>query len=364
GLPVTGVLVVEELHAAQNESVYAMLSGQTEATTSQIIIASQAGSRNGVLYRLYKNAANQGGDNERIWFDYWSENRAPWITEEWLADREAQLPPWEYNYLHHNKWGATGQRYMSPDLVDQIYSIDYPLLARRMGDGTLHVADDPREAWAELREQLGITAWAVGCGLDRAQPYAHREATNFAMTVKAIVDPRLAEDDDNGLQDAQDTRDERQDGTQPGNGAAGPHAFPIASIDCPNSSDAEIDAALDICSEIVGRRPTLQYEIYQAADIGLKHGADLVHATSQQQVKMFNRMHLWAREGRYHVSPESTKLAAELEEFMVETDKQLPRFEHSSGSTDDRIYAHAHSLEAVAEEPVFEHRMTRKPKGL
>jgi len=363
GVPVTGVLVVEELHAAVNESVYSMLKGQTEAITARTIIASQAGSRNGVLYRLFKQAANQGGDNERIWFDYWSDNKAPWITEEWLADREAELPPWEFQYLHHNAWGTSGQRFLSADLVAQVFGTEYPLLAWRHDLRTpaeIHKgAPEPplrsmsREQWRELRQRMGWNHCAFGIGLDRAQPYAHQEKTNVACHLKVFEDPS---------ERARALRSEPRVRTPRLNY----HIWEIASVDCPNSSDDEIDEAIEAVEETIGQRIThRRYETYQAADLAIEHGADLINATSQQQVRMFNHMHRLAREGRYHCSPESVALAGELEDFMVDTEtSRLPRFGHGSGCTDDRIYGHGHSVEATTEAPIITARFRQKPRGM
>ena len=81
-------------------------------------------------------------------------------------------------------------------------------------------------------------------------------------------------------------------------------------------------------------------------------------------MRTFNRFHQLTREGRHHCSPQSVGLKAELEEFTVDSSKAQPRFEHPSGGTDDRIYAHAYGLEAVVDEPVMEQRFGRKPKGM
>jgi len=391
GVPVTGVLVVEELHAAVNESIFSMLAGQTEALTARTVIASQAGSRNGVLFRLYKQAQNQGGNNPRIWFDYWTNNRAPWITEEWLADREAALPPWEFQYLHCNAWGTGGQRFLTADLVDRVFEIDYPLIAQRHDLRTpteIHKgAPEPafealdRAAWRELRDRMGWAPCAFGIGLDRAQPYAHQEKTNLAVHLKTAGEvvvrrgralarpgPGDSVSVDGGRAEARPLLTAQPNGQRAARArptTASYEIWEIASIDCPNSADDEIEEAIEVVEEIIGQHiDDRRYETYQAADLAIEHGAELISATSPQQVKMFNHMHRLSKEGRYHCSPQSIALKVEFEDFMVNTEQRLTRFEHGSGCTDDRIYGHGHSIEAVTEAVIVTQRFRQKPRGM
>ncbi len=354
GRPVTGVVVIEELHAAFSEEVYGMVASQTEASTAQIIIASNAGGREGVLYRLYQAAANQGGDNERIWFEYMGDpediraaNRAPWITDEWLEDVQLNHPQWDVLKLHHNVWGATGQRYLSAEQIDMLFGIDYPLIAyrhdpndRKQPPGELQTMT--RDEWEDLRERMGWRAFGVGIGLDRAKPYAGREKTNVTASIKTL-----------------------QGAEGRGEGAGGYHYWEIASIDCPNGSQAEIREACAAIEEILGRRVTARaYEEYQAADLAEEDNAATISPTAARQNKLFNAFHQLVREGRAHCSPQSAAKRAECEEFIVDSSRPLARFEHSAGHTDDRIYAHVYSVEAASAETVMARRMIPAPRGM
>jgi len=216
-----------------------------------------------------------------------------------------------------------------------------------------------REDWAKLKQSLGLEAVAFGIGLDRAKPYAGREGTNVACHVKGIPTvrgkgvPGLYGVGGNGVPPLHDI-----------GWAEGAHIFEIASVDCPDGTDEEIEEAIEAIETIVGRRIPKIYEEYQAADLAIEHDADLVSATTQRQIKLFNRVHRLVREGRYHCSPESVGLKAEYEEFMVDTSHALPRFEHSSGATDDRIYGHAYSVEATAAQTLIARRFAEKPRGM
>lgn len=348
---------IEELQAAYSEEAYALLASQTEASSAQIFIASQAGHRNGALWRLYRAAANLGGDNDRVYFDYWGDedaraaNRAPWITDEFLADAALNMTPWEFAKYHCNLWGSGTQTFLSPDLLEALFAINYPLAAQRHCErrrGSSDATDTGlrtmrREQWQELRRVMGWGACAIGIGLDRAQPYAGREGTNVSATLKTWPG-----------------RDALAAGATPGW-----HYWEIASVDCPNGSEAEIEEAIDAIETVVGRRiRDRAYEAYQSADLADRSGAQLIAPTSGRQRLMFNRVHQLARERRYHCSPHSVGLRAELEEFTVDASRAQPRFEHPAGGTDDRIYSHGYSLEAVVDVPVWEHLTAAAPRGM
>jgi len=394
GRGINGTAVIEELQAAYSEEAFALLASQTEATSAQIIIASQAGHREGALWRLYRSATNQGGDNPRIWFDYWGDedalvaNRAPWVTPEFLADAELNMAPWEFSKYHLNLWGGGAQAFLAPELIDSLFAVDYPLAAVRVHDrkaerqgaqGSAPLRTASREDWQALTERMGWKAWAVGIGLDRAMPYAQREGTCVSATLKCLGHGAWGKGQ-GGNGDG--------DGNGDGNGAGRPHPrvgwtlrddvrrhgvgdygephhWEIASIDCPNGSQAEIDEACDAIETTIGRRVTARaYESYQSSDIAEEHGADLVTPTSARQRVMFNRLHQLTREGRHHCSPQSAGLRHELEEFTVDTTRAQPRFEHPSSGTDDRIYARGYSLEAVVDETVMDRRFGPKPRGM
>ena len=377
GRGINGTAVIEELQAAYSEEAFALLASQTEATSAQIIIASQAGHREGALWRLYRSATNQGGDNPRIWFDYWGDedalvaNRAPWVTPEFLADAELNMAPWEFSKYHLNLWGGGAQAFLAPELIDSLFAVDYPLAAVRVHDrkaerqgaqGSAPLRTASREDWQALTERMGWKAWAVGIGLDRAMPYAQREGTCVSATLKAapsggagILAGPVVHDGNGGP----------RGNAAPPTATAEPHHWEIASIDCPNGSQAEIDEACDAIETTIGRRVTARaYESYQSSDIAEEHGADLVTPTSARQRVMFNRFHQLTREGRHHCSPQSAGLRHELEEFTVDTTRAQPRFEHPSSGTDDRIYARGYSLEAVVDETVMDRRFGPKPRGM
>lgn len=350
GRGINGIAVIEELQAAYSEESYALLASQAEASSAQIVIASQAGHRNGALYRLYKEAYNQGGDNPRIWFDYWGDedefvaNLAPWVSPEFLADALINMTPWEFAKYHRNLWGSGTQNFLTPDLIDMLFGIDYPLAVQR------HQPQDRKlpatalqvmsaEDWRDLCEEMQWHSWTVGIGLDRAMPYAEREGTCVSATLKCMPSAEQVEA-----------------GYTPG-----PHFWQIASIDCPDGSEAEIDEACESIETAIGRRVwAREYETYQSADIAEKHHAELISPTTGRQVVLFNRTHQLTREGRHHASPQSIGLRFEFEEFTVDNSHALPRFEHPSGGTDDRIYADGYSLDAVVDAPIMAHRSVKK----
>ena len=355
GRGINGVAVIEELQAAFSEEAYALLAAQTEAESAQIYIASQAGHRSGALWRLYNAAGNQGGDSERIWFEYWGDedellaNKAPWVTEEFIESELVNMTPWEADKYVRNLWGGGARNYLSPAQIDELFRIRYPLAAfrhdpndRKATPGELRTLT--RDEFEELRDAMGWRAWAVAIGLDRAKPHANQEKTNVSAMLKAHASAEMMEKHDL---------------------LPGTHTWEIASIDCPNGTRGEIDEAVEAIEETVGRRiEDRRYEEYQCADLAEDHGADLVSASAPRQVKLFNGLHSRISEGRVHCSPESIALRAELDEFEVDDTGRWTKYEHSSGMTDDRIYSHAYAEEMAQEAIVLVSRTAEKARWM
>jgi hypothetical protein len=92
GIGVTGLLVSDELWAADDEGAYHILSGQTESAQAQVLIVSQASGYLSHVYELYK--AHEAGADDRLWFDYMTPEEcdlgavawpSPYMTDEFLA---------------------------------------------------------------------------------------------------------------------------------------------------------------------------------------------------------------------------------------------------------------------------------------
>jgi len=299
GLTVSGLLVSDELWSAVSPDPYRLLSSQASSVSSQVLLVSQTSGTDSDVYRLYMAA--QRGEAPRTWVDYIGPsvvaaqgNPNPYLGDDYLAERRAQLPDALYRQYMLGEWGSAGNAFVSAALV---------------------AACDADYRFPQTREEFSELGCAVvGSGLDRAQPFAGRD-----QSVWVTVGQR--------------------DGT----------FYVLACSVLPTGSEGEVLAEARRTRDVCGPHRRI-IEAYQSADIAGRLNAELRHATSQAQSVLFGRLHRLMAEGRlkWPRGPEGDILRRQVTAFTVDTSSAQPRFSGGSGAAvDDAVYALGWALEAA-----------------
>lgn len=310
----SGLLVCDELWAADDEEPFDLLSSQTEGTLSQTLIVTQASGTDSAVYRLYQAAQTNAPG---LFVDYVTpdELRAglqlnPFVTDEFLASRRAALVGAVYDHYFLNEWGSTENAFLPAEIVDACRE-EYTL------------PKSPEE-WAVLRD-----LWASGGplivagGLDRAQPFSGRDASVFVVIARCPGD-----------------------------------VYRVVWLEVMRTgAEAEILASYEKARKVFGTFSSIA-ETYQSADIAPKINAELRAATGPAQVGMFTHLHRCCTEGRFRfpASEEGDILHKQLKKFTVDTTKAQPRFTGGSGAAvDDAVFAACWAVQCGQE------RVLRKP---
>jgi hypothetical protein len=302
-----GLLVSDELWAADDPEPWRLLSSQTEGTETQTLLVSQASGTGSDVFKLWE-ASLAGAPG--LWFDYVGPEVVaaeghpnPFVTEEFLAERRAALPEALYRQYFLGEWGSESNAFLSPELVascDADYT--FPLTAAEWG------------AWKD--DHAGGADVLVAAGLDRAQPFAGRDDSVLAWVAKV-----------------------------PGDGA--PEFFVVGLRILDTGSEAEILAAVEWSDAVFGRRVPMIAETYQAADVAYRIGAELRAATVNAQVEMFSLLSRAAREGRLHwpAGTDGEPLRRQVTRFKVDSSGPTPKFSGGSqAKADDVVYATSWAL--------------------
>jgi hypothetical protein len=320
GIAVTGILAVDEVHAAEDISAYNYLAAQTEMVNAQVAVSSQAGTpdESNAVWRLYQASQTTGSD---VYFSYSDEHISPWGKD--LARRQrAQLTPAEYDKLHRNGWVGLGEKLFAADLVD---------------DAAMGYAE-PQTA-GELEEL--VKAWGftdlvmdIGLGLDRAG-VGLRGDRSVLTAVARFSDPA---------------------------GILGAQYRVVRVIVFRTGDEAEVLAGFRELRAIVGPNPEIIMEAYGCSDlVGKVRGATTEAPTTRRQHEIYTALYRTFKEGRIGY-PEragtahdrdghatSGLLKSELIGFEYGFGRAaIPQYGTQSGH-DDTVYSLAWAVEAVAE---------------
>lgn len=305
-----GLLMSDEIHAAQDPNVFDYLSAQCEAHNSQIVISSQAGppTDDNPVYRLYKARREP-----EVYFDYREEVSTPWAKRLAALDKKTKPRP-VYDRLWRNAWGARGQRLFDPKQVDAC-------MAR-------YKLPTTREEFNKLREELGIIR--VGAGLDRALAWA-----------------RTGAGDDSVWTAVGETRE---------------GIYVILQADLlPTGAENEVLAADAKSRKVFGvRHPIL--ETYQCGDISGKiAGAQLIPFTPQRKMRMYNGLYELIANRRMMIARECKQLRKQLLDIMVDTTSAQPKFEGKPH--DDFPDSLVWAIDSCDGQAAIMNRFGRKPRG-
>lgn len=314
GMGITGLLVSDELWAADDFEPWHLLTSQAE--TGQVLMVSQASGRSSPVFALWELA--QEGTEPGLWFDYvepaWCrEHRSPnpYVSAAFLEQKRKELPAPVFAHYFENEWASGAGTFLPAETVASVfrsYALPWGLLDAQ---AVLDRVGPPRGAWT------------YGLGIDRAQPWSKtRERTGVVLVAAR--------------------RPVRDDETEP--------VFVLLGCEvCETSSRPEVLAAVGKLKGLCPRAPVVHVEAYQGGDLAAELRAQLVTPTSQLQQELFGRLARTANAGTLHLAEEAGRgaLRQELAELECDTSSKLVKFGHPAGGTDDLVYALVHAMAAA-----------------
>lgn len=312
GIAVTAWACFDDAHSAPLD-VLDMVASQTESVKAQVLVPSMMGSSRGYVYRLWETS--KGRDGGHVHFSYWTDNRNPYVSRQWLEQRRTELPPAMYAVLHENAPGEGG---------DTLFELEQ-LLACRAAWAPPATA---KEWWLLCRDHLQVYPEKVilGAGIDRS--LGRGDDTVFAVVGRW-----------------QDTTG----------------ATRYAVLRCEviaNPTERAILAAAEEARGVFGRVRRAVAEVYQMADLAPKWAKSLgatlqlENASGPSQATAFNEFWQLVNEGRLVYPTSMELLHDQLTGFQVDTSGRLPRFTGGSGkAVDDAVYATCWALQAARRAP-------------
>jgi len=311
GITVTGALVSDELWQADDEEPWQLLSSQ-KSGNAQAIMVSQASGLHSAVHRLFVTAQDQEPDH--LWFDYvppeWIDAHLspnPYLDAAYIGERRVELGiEAVFDHYFRNIWGGGGGRFVTPADLDAC-TLDAEL------PRNVH---EVRALLADLGADLGDCAFASA--LDRAMPGNATGDDSVWVTTATLPA------DEAGLRR-------------------------VLVVECnvlPTGSEAEVMAARAATERLVGQPPAVAVEVYQAADLARRLGAQVISPSPPRQAEQFTRLGRLLSEHLLVIPADAELLLRQLAGFGVDTSTQPPRFgKKVNGNGDDAVYALAMACE-------------------
>lgn len=298
----TDVLIGEEVGLMDDERAFQICRSQTTPLNAQTFIASTVGTEENVLWKMILDA--EEGNARKTFCRYFKdENPSPRITDEWLAERERQMPPIQFRMFHRNMPGGETEVLLAPEVVDACRSVIEP------------------GSWNELEKLSDENIVITGAALDRATLEGADE------TVGVVVGGALQEG-----------------------------VWHYYVLEC-RTFELSLEEAIKSWTMDQFLRWNISefvWEQYQTEDLyrwaeneGIPSRFE--HAQGGKQLSAFTRLQTLAATGRLHIPERLTKLLRQLK-FLGHKAKgsRHVQFGGTVGEHDDAVYALVWALDAVA----------------
>jgi len=365
GRAVTGICAIDELHEATEDIQEAaeFLMSQTEASSAQNVISSQIGAKTGPVYNYYRMYLN---GEPRLFVDYRTENKSPFVTKEWLEGRKAALAhkPGRYEYLHMNLPLSGGQLLVSPTTLNEAKAIE--VVDNEMIP-LYKMSWPPEDIIAVIERKHPFHKLIFGVGLDKASDVKKTKGDDTVLSVVCKVipgpPPQLPEDyeDDSDAVLLMDL-------------------LSAVYEDCVRSAIPEDEDSPWIAHYYLVRQKVLNDDValkravqrayddfkFRALAVERPEASDFIkwairhrwggprpvvtveNPTLANQDVMFGEFmgKLWHL-GLIKFPIDATLLEDQLSAFLVDLTKAIPRYGHDTGAHDDAVYSHAYACWAV-----------------
>jgi hypothetical protein len=317
------LVLTTELHASTDDSALGVLSSSVgDSIDGQVLIDSTTDGPNGPIARLEKLHADgeAGVYTHRIEYADLKDamDRAPaWIRRSWLENQhKTLLPAFFGTQILNRRADASNSLFKADDIAAAKDSYRSPV------------------APALLPSLLYGRKFIVGGGIDRAYGFS-KHGDNTIWTCVAKV-----------------ARNEEE-----------PEFYVLNQQQIAFSSGMLLKRAIAQDQERY-KLQNVVIERYNSQDIwswccDVKIPAEIVSASSTEQVAIFTELHRIVSDRRLHFSRDLLELESELAHFTYDATGKNPSFEAAKGFKDDRVYSLAWAIWALRQEELATYVLPR-----
>jgi hypothetical protein len=300
-----------ELHKARNTETFSTLKGNLMDTRNGVLLVdSTPGSKVGPLGLIYESW--QACDDESLFVSHVSytdvddavKNSPPWVNTGDLRILQRTMLPGHFRAEHLGQFSDGDDMLFPEEVISRCRDV-YPLDVQKLANGRPVV---------------------VGGGLDRAKPFSiyGKDSTCTACVAMLQID----EDTHYYVMDQRDIRFSRGDGIK------------AAFVEY-----AKTFGMKHLCIEDANTSDIIEWANQQVG-----FDCEGVSPTPGRQSTVFTEMYLAASEGRLHIHPKFDKIFREMATFTVNSDREMPKFEHAPGKHDDSLYALGWAIYSLREQ--------------
>lgn len=120
------LVLFDELWGFPGREFYDELTTSPSRKNPLGLIVTYAGyDKDSLLYDLYKKGLK--GSDPRMFFLWLNENKASWVSPEYLATQKDRLPPNSYARFHENRWAAAEGTFVTEQDVERLHSMPWTI---------------------------------------------------------------------------------------------------------------------------------------------------------------------------------------------------------------------------------------------
>ncbi len=120
------LVLFDELWGFEGREFYDELTTSPARKNPLGLIVTYAGyDKDSLLYELYK--AGKAGKDPRMFYLWFHDTKASWITQEYLDTQKQRLPPNSYARFHENRWAAAEGTFVTPQDIERLHSVPWAI---------------------------------------------------------------------------------------------------------------------------------------------------------------------------------------------------------------------------------------------
>jgi len=118
------LVLFDELWGFPGREFYDELTTSPARQNPLGLIVTYAGyDKDSLLYELYK--AGKAGKDPRMFYIWMHENRASWVTREYLDSQKSRLPPNSYARFHENRWASAEGTFVTETDIARLHGVPW-----------------------------------------------------------------------------------------------------------------------------------------------------------------------------------------------------------------------------------------------
>ncbi|MCK9600710.1 MAG: terminase large subunit [Sphaerochaeta sp.] len=120
------LVLFDELWGFDGREFYDELTTSPARTNPLGLIVTYAGyDKDSLLYDLYKKGLKKS--DPRMFFLWLNENKASWVTQEYLDTQKDRLPPNSYARFHENRWASKEGTFVTEEDIQRLHGIPWTI---------------------------------------------------------------------------------------------------------------------------------------------------------------------------------------------------------------------------------------------